>query len=174
MRATSLVIVLAGGIALHCATTAGAAVNNCTSRAAQATVKKDGRTLQTLRSGQYYAYRHAGGQWTICDGKRKGRSAFGTIGLDVNGQKNTGVRLLSQAGRCLAFELRRSGPASRAIPSAPTVDMRPGKAIGGLIHPIDFTALAAFVRCSPNGRLAGAAGTDHRDDVRAARHPGAA
>ena len=116
--------------------------NACTSKAGKAVLKSNGKVAQTLRSGQYYAYRFPGGTWTFCDSKLGPRSAFKSFGLDFNGQKNTGVTLLSRPGKCVALQLR---PGKGGYPSIPTVDMRKGKGIGASVNQIDFTAPGARI-----------------------------
>jgi len=118
--------------------------NICTSAAGKAKLKSDGSKLQTLRSGQYYAYRFKGGTWTFCDSKRASvNKAFKSFFYDFDNQKNTGVKLFSRPGKCVVLQLK---PRSTGYPSLPAVDMRPtGGAAGSTIHQIDFQAPGARV-----------------------------
>lgn len=124
-------------------TASAAKKNNCTSSNGKKTVKSDGPVRQTLRSGQYYAYRHKGGTWTFCNTKGAPKNAFKTFNYDFNEQANVGVRLLSRPGKCVALQLRPSK--SGGYPSVPTVDMRAGKGISSSATQIEFAAPGATV-----------------------------
>ena len=126
-------------------TPAGAASTNaCTNAAAKKILRSSGAQVQQLRSGQYFAFRFRGGAWTFCDSKAGPRRRFKSFNFDFNGQRNTGVRLLSRPGKCLALELR---PGKGGYPSVPSVDMRavPGAGGSSAVHQIDFTASGASV-----------------------------
>lgn len=129
---------------LLCAPAAGAKQKNlCTSKSGKAFLKAGGKkTLQTLRSGQYYAYRQQGGVWTFCDSKASARSGFKSFGYDGDGQHYTGVRLLSRPGRCVALQLK---PRAGGIPAVPTVDMRKGGGTGSSVQQIDFRTPGARI-----------------------------
>ncbi len=134
------ILVLAAG-----ATPAAAASGSaCTNAAAKKVLRSNGTQLQKLRSGQYFAVRFRGGTWTFCDSKAGPRRRFKSFNFDFNRQRNTGVRLLSRPGRCVALELR---PGKGGYPSVPSVDMRPVTGAGGssAVHQIDFTAPGASV-----------------------------
>lgn len=119
------------------------AFNTCTSTVGKQWIKADGKTLQTLRSGQYYAYRHPGGTWTFCDSKRPAKKAFKTFNYEFGGQANVGVELLSQPNKCVTLRLRPSGA---GYPSLPSIDMRPsGARAGSSAFQIDYTAPGATV-----------------------------
>lgn len=116
--------------------------NACTTASGKKTVKADGKVLQTLRSGQYYAYRHPGGTWTFCNSKGGPRSAFKSFNFDLSGQKYTGVKLLSRPGKCVALQLRaRKG----GVPAVPTIDWRGAGEAGAAVHQIEFTAPGATI-----------------------------
>jgi hypothetical protein len=123
---------------------AAAAGNACTNAAAKKALRSNGVQLQKLRSGQYYAFGFRGGGWTFCDAKAGPKRRFKSFNFDFNGQRNTGVRLLSRPGRCVALQLR---PGRGGYPSVPTVDMRPVPGAGGSasVRQIDFTAPGASV-----------------------------
>lgn len=143
MRRFAIVVLpLALMLAAPHAAVSAKARNTCTSTAGRAVLKSNGKVAQTLRSGQYVAYRFRGGTWTFCDSKAGLRTAFKSFGLDFNGQKNTGVALLSRPGKCVALQLR---PPKNGVPSVPTVDMRKGKGVGASVHQIDFTAPGARI-----------------------------
>ena len=144
MSRFALVIALSSLAAVLAAPVAAPAArkNTCASKAGKAVLKSNGKLKQTLRSGQYYAYRFQGGTWTFCDSKAGPKSAFKSFGLDFNGQTNTGVALFSRPGRCVALQLR---PPKGGYPSVPAVDMRPGKGISASVHQIDFTAPGARI-----------------------------
>jgi hypothetical protein len=116
----------------------------CTNTAARKVLRGNGPQLQKLRSGQYFAFHFRGGSWTFCDAKAGPARRFKSFNFDFNGQRNTGVRLLSRPGRCLALELR---PGKGGYPSVPTVDMRPVPGAGGSasVRQIDFTAPGANI-----------------------------
>ncbi len=117
----------------------------CTSRAGKAAAKKQGgKILQTLRSGQYYAYRQPQGNWTFCDGRRPVKRAFQTTTVSLGGQaNNVGVALYSQRGRCVALTLR---PQGTGFPIIAAVDMNPkDKPSGATLFPIDQGAPGARV-----------------------------
>lgn len=117
--------------------------NTCTSKAGKAVLKSSGRVAQTLRSGQYYAYRFPGGTWTFCDSKAGPRSAFKSFLLDFNGQRNTGVKLFSRPGKCVALQLR---PPKGGVPSVPSLDMRGKGAAGAAVHQVEFPAPGAVIK----------------------------
>ena len=117
--------------------------STCTSKAGKAVLKTYGKPVQTLASGQYRAYRVKGGTWTFCDGKRPVKSAFKSYSFDFDGQTNTGVRLYSRPGKCVALQLKPSG---NGYPQVPTVDMRPSAAqSGSSINQIDRAAPGARI-----------------------------
>lgn len=104
---------------------ASAKTNACRNASAKQWLKTFGPVLQTLRSGQYYAFRQKGGSWTFCDSKRKGRSRFKSFSFTGT---TTGVKLLSRPGKCVALQLN---PATGSPPIVPTVDMQPKETRGG-------------------------------------------
>lgn len=134
------ILVLAAGVAPAVA----AKGNACTNAAARKVLRTNGAQLQKLQSGQYFAFRFRGGSWTFCDAKAGPARRFKSFNFDFNGQRNTGVRLLARAGRCVALELR---PPKGGYPSVPTLDMRPvaGAGISASVHQIDFTAPGARI-----------------------------
>lgn len=133
-------LALAGGATPAVAAKGGA----CTNAAAKKVLRSYGVQVQKLRSGQYFAFRFRGGSWTFCDAKAGPARRFKSFNFDFNGQRNTGVRLLSRPGKCVALELR---PGKGGYPSIPTVDMRPVTGAGGssAVNQIDFTAPGATV-----------------------------
>jgi len=116
----------------------------CTNAAARKVLEINGVRTQTLRSGQYTAFGFRGGSWTFCDAKAGPARRFKSFNFDLNGQRNTGVRLLSRPGRCVALQLR---PGKGGYPSVPTVDMRPVAGAGGSasVRQIDFAAPGASI-----------------------------
>lgn len=120
--------------------------NACTNAAARKALRTlgGGAPAQKLQSGQYVAFRFRGGTWTFCDSKAGPKRRFKSFNFDFNGQRNTGVRLLSRPGKCVALELR---PGKGGYPSVPSVDMRPVTGAGGSasVHQIDFTAPGASI-----------------------------
>jgi hypothetical protein len=133
-------LVLAFGVAPAVAASGGA----CTNAAAKKVLRGNGKQLQKLRSGQYFAFGFRGGSWTFCDAKAGPARRFKSFNFDFNGQHNKGVRLLSRPGRCVALQLR---PGKGGYPSIPTVDMRAVKGAGtsASVHQIDFTAPGASI-----------------------------
>lgn len=134
------ILLLAAGVTPAVAATGGA----CTNAAAKKVLRSSGVQVQKLRSGQYFAFRFRGGTWTFCDAKAGPLRRFKSFNFDFNGQRNTGVRLLSRPGRCVALQLR---PGKGGYPSVPTVDMRPVPGAGGsaAVRQIEFTAPGANV-----------------------------
>lgn len=136
-----LIALLAAGTGA--APAAAAKSNACTNAAAKKVLKTNGVKTQTLRSGQYVAFGFKGGTWSICDAKAGPARRFKTFNFDLDGQHNTGVRLLSRPGRCVALQLR---PRKGGYPSLPTVDMRPAGSGGSAgVQQIDFSAPGATV-----------------------------
>lgn len=131
-------------LAVFAAPAAAARGGACTNAAAKKVLRSNGKQIQTLRSGQYFAFAFRGGSWTFCDSKAGPARRLQSFNFDLNGQRNTGVRLLSRPGRCVALELR---PGAGGYPSIPTVDMRPGALAGGSssVNQIDFGAPGATV-----------------------------
>lgn len=140
LAAVLSIVVLAAGVTPAVA----ASGNACTNAAAKKVLRSSGTPLQTLRSGQYVAFRFRGGTWTFCDAKAGPKRRFKSFNFDFNGQRNTGVRLLSRPGKCVALQLR---PGKGGYPSVPSVDMRavPGAGGSSAVHQIDFTAPGASV-----------------------------
>lgn len=134
------ILALAAGATPAVAASKGA----CSNAAAKKVLRSNGVAVQTLRSGQYTAIRFRGGTWTFCDAKAGPARRFKSFGFDFNGQRNTGVRLLSRPGKCVALQLR---PGKGGYPSVPTVDMRPlrGAGEGSAVHQIDFAAPGANI-----------------------------
>jgi len=116
--------------------------NACTSASGKKIVKLDGKVLQSLRSGQYYAYRHSGGTWTFCNSKAGPKTAFKSFNFDLSGQKYTGVKLLARPGKCVALQLR---PQKGGVPAVPTIDWRGAGEAGSSVHQIEFTAPGATI-----------------------------
>lgn len=143
-RLVTLAVLLAAALAAAAPAASARRADACTNAAAKTTLRSSGKQVKTLRSGQYYAFGFRGGTWTFCDAKAGPKRRFKSFGFDFNGQRNTGVRLLSRPGRCVALELR---PGKGGYPSVPTVDMRPvaGAGLGAAVHQIDFTAPGATI-----------------------------
>jgi hypothetical protein len=119
--------------------------DRCSDATARKLLKVNGTQLQVLRSGQYRAIRYRGGTWAFCDAKAPASRRVKNFNFDLNGQRNTGVRLLSRPGRCVALELR---PPKGGYPSVSTVDMRPSAGVAGAqstVNQIDFSAPGATI-----------------------------
>lgn len=100
---------------------AAAKTNACRNSSAKQWLKTSGPVLQTLRSGQYYAFRQRGANWTFCDSRRPGRARFKSFSFSGT----TGaVKLLSRPNKCLALQLNA---AAGSPPLVPSVDMRPAE-----------------------------------------------
>ncbi len=140
LAAALTIVVLVAGVTPAVAASGTA----CTNAAAKKVLRSSGTQLQKLRSGQYFAFRFRGGTWTFCDAKAGPQRRFKSFNFDFNGQRNTGVRLLSRPGKCVALELR---PGRGGYPSVPSVDMRavPGAGGSSAVHQIDFTAPGASI-----------------------------
>lgn len=143
-RSVTALALLVFALGIPASTAAAKRPDACTNGAAKTTLRTSGKQLQKLRSGQYYAFRFGGGSWTICDTKAGPARRFKSFNFDLDGQRNTGVRLLSRPGRCVALELR---PGKGGYPSVPTVDMRsvPNAGVGSSVNQIDFAAPGATI-----------------------------
>ncbi len=143
---TATALSLAAGLAVT-ATPAAAKrqANVCAGSAAKKAVAGPGKRVQTLRSGQYYAFGTAGG-WTACNGRSGSlRNAFAPFRIpNLDGQTNLGAGLYSRPNRCLVLALKPDGPGYYSFVS---LDMRSRKRSLGATRnfPVDGNNTGASV-----------------------------